>query len=548
MAGLDHNTQDSVAAVAPLSTELTATTGIQSAGSSLLDKDLSDAIGKAFDGTNLSNGQKQEIQTKAQGNVLDTIQKLELSGASTSTLSKTQITSSVSQAIATTSGLSTDQKETVKENVAVKLNTIADTATLTDGVAGTPAPTPPVAPPDDHDHAPLTNGQINHVDTVDGLQSVKNFNGAAVRKASSFGLLARTGKRGDLLDPGAGINTVIGGVGSDVVFGNGGGFNTITTGAGRDRIILGEETTNRIFDFDATKDALVLSNGIKMEDLIITQGKNPGKGGLDQPTDSLNNTLIIDKRDGHILASLNFVKAETLTESNFRTISDTSVDALKNNKFIGKFFKAQAGDGQLTGTLGKDKLIGGAANDFLYVGNDGFKLNSTVSGVEFPFATTSPGEMTMNFEMKSGNLKISGKYENADGAPLFSQGETTIDPTATFNGGNAAALVEGFLKVPVDKEGNKIGGLHMHLSPAGDDRGDFADATVVRYLDITPTDAKNGTMAGDFDLSPEEQAAFLAGLNYFNLHTNVDLDKDGKGGFANGEMRLNANKNVVQFV
>ena len=147
-----------------------------------------------------------------------------------------------------------------------------------------------------------------------------------------------------------------------------------------------------------------------------------------------------------------------------------------------------------------------------------------------------------------GNLKISGKYENADGAPLFSQGETTIDPKATFNGGNAAALVAGFLKVPADKEGNKIGGLHMHLSPAGDDRGNFADATVVRYLDVTPTDAKNGTVAGDFDLSPEEQAAFLAGLNYFNLHTNVDLDKDGKGGFANGEMRLNANKNVVQFV
>ena len=187
-----------------------------------------------------------------------------------------------------------------------------------------------------------------------------------------------------------------------MVFGNGKGFNTITTGAGRDRIILGDETTNRILDFDATKDALVLSNGIKMEDLIITQGKNPGKGGLDQPTDSLNNTLIVDKRDGHILASLNFVKAETLTESNFRTISDTSVDALKNNKFIGKFFKTQTGDGQLTGTTGKDKLIGGGGNDFLYVGNDGFKLNSTQSGEEFPFKTTSPGEMTMNFELKSG--------------------------------------------------------------------------------------------------------------------------------------------------
>ena len=33
------------------------------------------------------------------------------------------------------------------------------------------------------------------------------------------------------------------------------------------------------------------------KDIIIAQGKNPGKGGLEQPLDSVNNALIIDKNE-----------------------------------------------------------------------------------------------------------------------------------------------------------------------------------------------------------------------------------------------------------
>jgi RTX calcium-binding nonapeptide repeat (4 copies) len=416
--------------------------------------------------------------------------------------------------------------------------------------APTPTPTPGGGTPpivDDHDHTGAGGSSANHV-ALDQVDVLRGLDLGKLRKEASFN--DDVGARGDFVVTGGGKNTVIGTGDKDLIDARGGGFNTITTGGGKDSIILDGKTTNRILDFDPNVDRLLFTQGMDLNNIVVAQGKNPGKGGLNQPLDSVNNALIIDKTDGHILASLAFNKASSLqgieqsVRKGFSLVDDKTFDTVNQVKFD----RTQAGNGKLTGAQGRDKMVGGGGDDFFYVGDDGFKLNTAVSGEEFPFPTTSPGEMTMNFELKSGNLKISGKYENADGAPLFSQGETALDPKATFNGGNAAALIEGFLKVPVDSEGNKIGGLHMHLSPAGDDRGSFADATVVRYLDVTPTDAKNGTIAGDFDLNPEEQAAFLAGLNYFNLHTNVDADGDGKGGFANGEMRLNANRNVVQIV
>ena len=98
-------------------------------------------------------------------------------------------------------------------------------------------------------------------------------------------------------------------------------------------------------------------------------------------------------------------------------------------------------------------------------------------------------------------------------------------------------------------EGNPLSGTHLHFSPSGDERGNFADAAVLRYLTVTPTvaDATAGKLSGTFHLKPEEQAALLAGNLYANEHTNIDLDGDGKAGFPTGENRLNFNHNVVQF-
>jgi hypothetical protein len=395
---------------------------------------------------------------------------------------------------------------------------------------------------DDHDHGNPGTAPQFHV-SLDDLTGVKGVNAGSTRFIKD--LTRRFGSKGDLLDPGGGNNTVIGAGGNDLIFANKGGLNTITTGGGSDTIVLGDEATNRIFDFNPDRDRFILSDDLDINDIVIAQGKNPGKGGLNQPLDSVNNTLIIDKSDGHILAALTFVNSDAITDRNFFRVGETALETARNSMFS----NTQEGSGQLTGGTGRDKLVGGDGDDFLAPGDDTFLFRTAKSGAEFPFANDSPGTTRLNLSLKGGVLKVNGTYKNYDGAPLFSQGETAIDPSAIIlNGSNPQALIDGFLKVPQDVEGNKISGTHLHFSPAGDVRGNFADATVVRYFTNTPTSAKAGTITGEFELTPQEQAALLGGNLYVNAHTNVDTDGDGKGGFPTGENRINLNKNVVRFV
>ncbi len=415
----------------------------------------------------------------------------------------------------------------------------------------TVAPSPD-AKVDEHDHTAKNFGQITHI-SMEAAQSGRGLNGTQVGKTSAIKLATRAAlSRGDILDPGGGTNTVISGSGSDVIMGTGRGFNTITTGTGKDAIVLGQETTNRIFDFDAVNDFLVLGEGMTVNDISIQQGTNINRAGVNQPTDNVANTLIIDKRNGHVLASLTFTKADTISEKNFRALDPGQLQALNtDSRLTSRLFRTQTGEGQLTGSRRSDRLIGGANSDFLFLGNDGFRFEKATGGggTEFPFATDSPGTSEVTTELKDGVMKLTGSYRNFDAAPLFSQGETTIDPKARIlNGANPQALVNGFLAVSQDSEGNARTGTHLHFSPAGDDRGNFADATVVRFVNNTPTDAKSGTISGQFKLTPEEQAALLAGNIYVNIHTNMDVDGDGRAGFPTGENRINLNKNVVKFV
>lgn len=399
------------------------------------------------------------------------------------------------------------------------------------------------ADPDDHDHAPDTSGNSANHAALSDVTVVKTLNSTSV--AVDNALKDDIGRRGDFLNPGGGKNTVIGSGSSDVIVGVDGGFNTITTGTGRDTVILGAETTNRIFDFDPTKDKLGITGGLDINNIVIAQGKDPGKGGLDQPLDSVNNALVIDKATNHILASLTFTKATDLSDSVFKQIAPEAVNSLDEVKF-----NVKEGNGQLTGTRGSDKMTGGGGDDFLYVGDDGFRpaVAKGNGPGEFPFPNDSPGKTTLFANLKGGSLNINGFYRNFDGAPLFSQGEREIDDTAVIlNGSNPQALIDGFLKVPQDSEGNKLSGTHLHFSPSGDDRGNFADATVERYLTNKVIGKKSGVISGQFELSPEEQAAFLGGNFYVNLHTNVDLDGDGKGGFPTGENRVNFNQKAVRF-
>ncbi|MEX0271557.1 CHRD domain-containing protein [Leptolyngbyaceae cyanobacterium UHCC 1019] len=208
---------------------------------------------------------------------------------------------------------------------------------------------------------------------------------------------------------------------------------------------------------------------------------------------------------------------------------------------------------QHNGTKGADKLVGDAGDDFIFPGTDSFSFNQAEakSGAEeFPFPNDSKGSSEANLSLDDkGNFKVEGSFKDFDGAPLFSQGEKEIDPKAEIlNGSDPKALVDGFLAVPEDKEGNQLSGTHLHFSPSGDDRGNFADATVVRFLENTiNADGKSGNISANFELKPDEQAALLAGNLYANLHSNVDVDGDGKAGFPTGENRLNFNQKVVEF-
>jgi hypothetical protein len=291
-----------------------------------------------------------------------------------------------------------------------------------------------------------------------------------------------------------------------------------------------------------------------MNDISIVQGTNPAKGGVNQPIDGKDNALVVDKASGHILASLTFTAADKLTATDFATLSTASLDAFRNDpRTEAEVNVQQRGDGvdRVTTTLGRDKVVAGGGNDFIRVGDDGFRFRRATGGggTEFPFPTDSPGTSSVNVSLKGDVMTINGKWQNFDGLPLFSQGEREIDPNAKIlNGSNPQALVEGFLKVPQDVEGNLISGTHLHFSPAGDNRGNFADATVIRFLENTPNaDKKSGTIKGEFELTPEEQAALLAGNMYINLHTNLDGDGDGRAGFPTGENRINLNRNIVQF-
>jgi len=162
----------------------------------------------------------------------------------------------------------------------------------------------------------------------DQLELAESLNPAKVKPEED--LEARLGDKGDVLDPGGGTNTVIGAGGNDIVLGNTeGSFNTIAGGPGEDLFVLGKEATNDIFDFDPLLDQLGL-DGISPKHITFGQGTNNTNGGLDQPLDRFSNTVVLDKKSEHILASLRFISAEDISEKNFVTVDKDALGELTN--------------------------------------------------------------------------------------------------------------------------------------------------------------------------------------------------------------------------
>jgi hypothetical protein len=185
---------------------------------------------------------------------------------------------------------------------------------------------PADSPQDIEDAGEADAGNTQSVDpaTLEGVRTV-NPDNVEVRE----NLAESLGDNGDLLDGGSGVNTVVGAGGSDVIFGNGdGAFNTIATGGGGDVVVLGANSTNRIFDFDPAVDQFGLTGDIPTEQIGFGQGTNPQNGGLNQPLDSRNNAVVFNTSDNNILAALTFTGADELSDSNFVRVSPDELEAL----------------------------------------------------------------------------------------------------------------------------------------------------------------------------------------------------------------------------
>lgn len=201
---------------------------------------------------------------------------------------------------------------------------------------------------------------------------------------------------------------------------------------------------------------------------------------------------------------------------------------------------------QHDGDEGKsDTLTGDDGNDFISAGQKRIELSGSGTGPdEFPFPNDSPGEMSATAVLEEGRLKIDGSFSNFDAVPLFEAegvNERAAEDATVFSNDAPQDLVNRF-RADAESKGFEPTGVHLHFSPEQE-----ADATIIRTLSVEQNDAKSGTISGDFALTPEEQAAASAarsdggGLFYLNNHTNVNADGDDRGGFLNGEVRLNLN-------
>ncbi len=125
-----------------------------------------------------------------------------------------------------------------------------------------------------------------------------------------------TGAGNDTIYAGAGNDTIYAGAGDDFIYAGRGdnilyggtGNDTLSSGRGRDVFVLTPgEGASTIIKFDISKDLLGLTEGLTYEELSITQGTNGGEFF----------TQISVANSNDLLATLNWVEADTITSSSF---------------------------------------------------------------------------------------------------------------------------------------------------------------------------------------------------------------------------------------
>jgi len=160
---------------------------------------------------------------------------------------------------------------------------------------------------------------IDIIDAGDGDNQIFAAEGNNIIRTGSGNNQIQTRNGDDLIYAGAGNDWIQTGAGNDLIYaaeGNnyidaGTGNNTIFSGSGRDVFVLtaGEGVTD-IAQFEVGKDQLALTGGLSYGQLSITQGSN-GQEFF---------TQVSVATTGDVLATLDWVQANTLTNASFTVV------------------------------------------------------------------------------------------------------------------------------------------------------------------------------------------------------------------------------------
>ena len=254
-------------------------------------------------------------------------------------------------------------------------------------------------------------------DTIEGTEGddrIKGFSGDDV----IFALGGNDTVFGDIfsdnLDGGDGDDDVLGGLGNDTL--NGGNGDDMLVGKeGNDFFVLTQgEGTDTIADFEPGQDIFVLSNGLRFEDLTLTENQI-------QVGDSV--LAVVEGVDTSTLSPSNFNEEEP-TEPNLieGTSGDDTIEGTEGDDRIKGFsgndviFALGGNDtvfgdifsDELDGGDGDDDLLGGLGNDTLNGGN-GNDLLVGREGNDFFVLTPNEGEDTItDFDLESDRLVLGG--------------------------------------------------------------------------------------------------------------------------------------------
>jgi Ca2+-binding RTX toxin-like protein len=252
-------------------------------------------------------------------------------------------------------------------------------------------------------------------DSIVGTQStIFGAGGGSVLKGDGGNdtIIAATSGFNQMLDGGAGNDSILGGSSFDIIF-SGGGNDTIVAGDGGDQISAAFQFGNASMSGDGGNDIITggfgndtILGGAEFDTLDAGDGNNSISGGADSDRISAgfgNDTIAGDAGDDTISAGSAFFDSITsILGGNVLSGNDGNdvIDATNGNDSIA----GDAGNDSINAGDGNNTVFGGADSDRIYAG---FGNDSIVSG--------NPGDSIIGNDVVdagSGNNTVVGGYGN----------------------------------------------------------------------------------------------------------------------------------------